>query len=293
MNWEDGKLFLAVARSGQMLAAAKTVGLNQATLSRRILALEQAMHTQLLNRRPHGCDLTDEGRVLAYRLEKIESEFLAAEGELDGRDVGVSGTIRIGAPDGFGTAFLAPRLPAFLSQHPNLSIQLVPVPRSFSLSQREADVAVTVGRPTRGNLVVRKLAEYRLSLYAAEGYIAKNGMPKSIEDLADHQLVSYVEDLIYTPALDYAREISRKWSGRIEVASALGQQEVVLAGGGIGILHDYLVTQKNLKRILPKVGVNREYWVAYHETLRGIPRIRAVLDFLNDQARSIEIEQNE
>lgn len=146
------RLFLAVARSGQLLAAARSAGLNQATLSRRMTALEVELVAKLLVCRTTGCDLTDAGRELPASLERIEGEFIASEARLAGRNAALSGAIRIGAPDGFGVFFLAPRIGKLAVLHPGLNIQLVPVPRAFSLSQREADIAVMVGCPDRGRL---------------------------------------------------------------------------------------------------------------------------------------------
>jgi DNA-binding transcriptional LysR family regulator len=281
VNWDDARLFLAVARSGQLLAAARTLGLNQATLSRRMSALEADLGAQLLIRRTTGCDLTDAGRELAASLERVESEFVASEARLGGRDAAVSGTIRIGAPDGFGVSFLAPRIGELAALHPGLDIQLVPVPRTFSLSQREADIAVMVGRPDQGRLVARKLTDYSLSLYASREYLKAHGAPKSAAELGGHRLIGYVEDLLYAPALAYSGEFWRGWKSRIEISSATGQLQAVLAGAGIGILHDYLaLEQPSLKLVLPALRVERTYWTVMHESMRDNARVRAVADFL-------------
>lgn len=281
MNWEDARVFLAVARAGQMLGAARAAGVSQATLSRRIAALERAMDATLLLRRAHGCELTEAGRALMRRLERVEAEFRAAEGDLGAAASALSGTVRIGAPDGFGTAFLAPRLVRLAAAHPKLTVQLVPMPRNFSLSQREADLAVVVGRPETGLVVRRKLMDYTLSLYASPGYLQSAPPLTQPSDLARHRLVGYVDDLIYSPELDYAGLFHRAWASHIAVSSALGQQEVVRAGGGIGILHDYLVTpEMGVQRVLPDLRVTRSYWAVMHENQRDIRRVRVVWDFL-------------
>jgi len=282
MNWDDGRLFLAVAHSGQMLAAARRLGLNQATLSRRIAALEGELGAQLLIRRAHGCALTEEGAALARRLERVESEMLQAQSELQRKDSGISGTVRIGAPDGFGVAFLAPWLGRLAERHPDLTLQLVPVPRSFSLSEREADIAVMVGQPESGRLRVRKLTDYTLGLYAAPGYLAREGTPETLAALAEHhRLVGYVEDLIYAPALNYSRDILRNWRSRFEISSAIGQKEAVRGGCGIGVLHDYLARgEPDLVPVLPELRVVRSYWIAFHETLRDVERVQVAARFL-------------
>lgn len=281
MDWDDGRMFLAVARAGQMLAAARTLGVNQATLSRRVAALEKALGAKLIVRRTHGCDLTEAGAEMMESLERVEAEFLASQARLEGTGVAISGTVRIGAPDGFGVAFLAPRLSALADRHPGLRIQLVPVPRSFSLSRREADIAVMVGRPEKGRLRVRKLTDYTLGLYAARGYLKRHPAPKAAADLADHRLVGYVEDLIYAPGLNYTRDFLRSWRSGIEISSALGQLEAVRAGAGIGVLHDYLARrERSLVPVLPALGATRSYWLAIHESLHDVPRVRAAADFV-------------
>ncbi len=153
MNWDDARIFLAVARAGQILGAARRLELNHATVSRRIAALEEALGAKLFRRLTTGSELTPAGQRFLGVAERMEADMIAARAELAGEGGDVTGAVRIGAPDGFGVAFLAPRLGALTAQHRGLSIQLVPVPRSFSLSRREADIAITVERPTEGRLV--------------------------------------------------------------------------------------------------------------------------------------------
>lgn len=289
MNWEDARLFLVVARSGQILGAANRLGVSQAKLSRRVAALERAIGKKLLIRRRQGCDLTESGDELMRMLERVESEFMRAEGTLSSKDTEISGTVRIGAPDGFGAAFLAPQLWRLTQLHPQLKIQLAPVPRSFSLAKREADIAVMVGRPEKGGLVARKLTDYSLGLYAAPGYLSDNPAPETEADLARHQLIDYVEDQIYSPLLDYSREVWRGWNASIEITSAIAQVEAARGGAGIAILHDYIAAHDpGLVRLAVSKPVMRTYWLVYHESLRDIPRIRAVLEFLIDIVREAE-----
>jgi len=287
INWEDGRLFLAVARAGQMLGAARGLGINQATLSRRMAALEQQLGTSLLIRRATGCELTDEGEALAASLERAEAEFLQAQSLFDRAGPEISGTVRIGAPDGFGVSFLAPRLVHLAERHPDLTVQLVPVPQAFSLSKREADIAVMVGRPEQGRLVAQKLTDYTLGLYASRSYAEKNGLPESADDLRTHRLVGYVEDLIYSASLNYALSFWPGWRSHVEISSAVGQLEAVRAGAGIGVLHDYLAADHaDLVPVLPQLSVQRAYWIVHHESLRGLARIKAATSFLSETVRA-------
>ena len=281
MNWDDAKCLLAVARTGQMLAAAKRLGMTQATLSRRIASLEQALDTQLVIRRAHGSDLSEDGLALVGRFERVEAEMNAAQAALRREEASLSGSVRIGAPDGLGLSFVAPRLGRLAASHPNLQIELVPVTRSFSLSQREADIAIMVGRPEKGRLVARKLTDYSLHLYASPDYLAQHGRPTVPQDLSDHRLIGYVEDLISTPELNYSAEFLRNWKSAIAISSATGQMTAVRSGAGIGILHDFMVAEDlKLKRLLPELSVSRSFWIAWHESLRDLPRIKATAEFL-------------
>jgi DNA-binding transcriptional LysR family regulator len=280
LDWDDARMFLAVARAGQMLGASRTLGVNQATLSRRMAALEGALGAKLLVRRTHGSELTDAGAALLETLERVEAEMLAVQARLQGAGAAAAGVVRIGAPDGFGVGFLAPRLARLAESHPGLTVQLVPTPRGFSLSRREADLAVMVGRPEKGRLVARKLTDYTLGLYASRGYLAAHPAPAAPSELAGHRLVGYVEDLIAAPALNYAAEFLRGWRSTIELTSAIGQLEAVRAGAGIGVLHDYLAGDPGLVRVLPELSAVRSYWLAIHESLRDVARVRAAADFL-------------
>lgn len=282
MNWDDVRIFLAVARSGQILGAARSLGLNHATAARRLTALEEALGSKLFTRKTNGSELSGEGERFLVHAERMESAMLAAS-ESTGADSLLDGTVRVGAPDGFGVAFLAPRLGELTERHKGLRIELVPVPRAFSLSRREADIAVTLERPREGRLVARKLTDYRLGLYAAQGYLDRQGTPQALDDLADHRLVGYVEDLLYTASLDYTAEFLKGWRSSLAVSSAMGQTEAVRAGAGIGILHAFMAQgDSSLVQVLPANTLTRSYWTVVHEDLRSIRRVALVAEFLSE-----------
>jgi DNA-binding transcriptional LysR family regulator len=290
MNWDDVRMFLAVARTGQILAASKRLGVNHATLSRRVIALEETLATRLLIRRTNGCELTAEGETFLAAAERMETEMLAVQSTVGRIDAAISGTVRIGAPDGFGVSFLAPRLGALTAHYPDLRIQLVPVPRSFSLSRREADIAITLERPTEGRLVSAKLTDYTLGLYASKAYIAAHGAPANAEDLKNHRRIGYVEDLLYTASLNFTSEILRSWDAHFEISSAIGQTEAVRSGAGIGILHDYIArNDPDLVRVLPRTDIKRAYWTTWHESARELLRVKTVIRFLQEL---VEQERN-
>jgi DNA-binding transcriptional LysR family regulator len=281
MNWDDIRIFLAVARAGQILGAARRLGLNHATVARRLTALESELRAQLLTRRPSGTELTRAGEEFLLAAERMEAEMLGARAMVGDASVSISGTVRIGAPDGFGVAFLAPRLGELTRRHPDLSIELVPVPRSFSLSRREADVAITVERPDHGRLVAARLVDYSLGLYASNAYLETRGMPESQAGLAGHNLIGYVEDLVAAQSLNYGAELFGSARPNFSVSSALGQLEAVRSGAGIGILHRFIARpHSELMQVLPQSSLSRAYFIVYHESMRTLRRITAVTQFI-------------
>ncbi|MCX7305712.1 MAG: LysR family transcriptional regulator [Hyphomicrobiales bacterium] len=277
MNWDDVRIFLAVARAGQILGAARRLELNHATVSRRIVALEDSLGAKLFRRLTTGTELTPAGERFLAVAERMEADMIAARSELAGGDDDVSGTVRIGAPDGFGVAFLASRLGALTAQHRDLRIQLVPVPRSFSLSRREADIAITTERPTEGRLVAQKLVDYSLGLYASRSYAEANGLPATQSELRAHRLIGYVPDLVVSSSLAYAQEFSPDWDAAFAISSALGQVEAVRSGAGIGILHSFIARAlPDLVAVDAARPILRAYWLVYHESVRPLRRIQVV-----------------
>jgi DNA-binding transcriptional LysR family regulator len=281
MNWDDIRIFLAVARAGQILGAARRLGLNHATVARRLTSLESELRAQLLTRRPSGTELTRAGEEFLLAAERMEAETFGARALVGDASVSISGTVRIGAPDGFGVAFLAPRLGELTSRHPDLTIELVPVPRSFSLSRREADVAITVERPDHGRLVAARLVDYALGLYASKAYLETKGVPQSQADLSAHHLIGYVEDLVAAQSLNYGTELFGSAKPTFAVSSALGQLEAVRSGAGIGILHRFIARPfPELVQVLPQISLSRAYFIVYHESMRTLRRITAVTQFI-------------
>lgn len=287
MDWDHARIFLAVARTGQFLAAARQLRLDHATVGRRISALEADLGVKLFERRTTGCALTPAGERFSVAAECMEAEMLRARSDLGDAEVEVAGTVRIGAPDGFGTLFLSQRLGALIARHPRLTVQLVPLPRTFSLSKREADIAIVIDRPEEGRLHVRKLTDYTLGFYAAEAYLATHAQPHTVDDLVAHTLVTYVQDLQFAASLNYFPEGFEPRFRRFECAGVLGQFEAVRAGAGIGILHDYHARRDPaLVRILPEMRIERAYWLLTHDDTRTLARVRAVADFITEEVQA-------
>jgi DNA-binding transcriptional LysR family regulator len=281
MDWDNVRVFLAVARGGQFVAAARRLRLDHATVSRRIAALEAGLGAKLFDRRTTGATLTSAGERFLATAEEMESAFLHAQAEIGDIDVELTGIVRVGAPDGFSTYYLTGAFRDFLERHPGIVIQLVPMPQVIPLARREVDIVVGLDKPEAGRFVARKLTDYSLGVYASAAYLAARAAPQDVADLKSHRLIGYVEEHAFSTALDYVRELYDGAPTGFECTSAVTQLEALRAGLGLGVVHDYIARRfADLTRVLPERRAVRSYWIVTHEDTRGLGRIRAVHDHL-------------
>jgi DNA-binding transcriptional LysR family regulator len=281
MDWDNVRVFLAVARAGQFVAAAKRLRLDHATVSRRIATLEASLGARLFDRRTTGAKLTAAGERFLSAAEQMESAFLHAQSELGDKDVEMTGSVRIGAPDGFSTYYLAHIFGDFIARHPSVKIQLVPIPQVISLARREVDIVVVLDKPEAGRFFAGKLTDYSLGIYASRDYLAKHGAPKNVGELASRRLIGHVEEHAFSSALDYVRELFAAAPTAFECASVVTQLEAMRAGLGLGEVHNYIAHRfDDLERVLPERRAERSYWIVTHEDTRGLGRIRAAHDHL-------------
>ncbi len=280
-DWDLLQSFLAVARAGRLTVAARRLGVDHSTLSRRLVTLETALGAKLFDRSLAGYSLTHQGEDLLARAEGMESTALAIQSDVGQGRSQVSGTVRIGAPDGFGTAFLAPVIHELTSAQPALQIDLVATPIGFSLSKREADIAVSLSRPAEGRLHVRKLTDYRLGFYAAASVPALRKV-ETVEAAARLPFISYIDDLIYAPELDYMPPALRVVEPRLRSSNLLAQHAACAAGAGLCILPCFLAdSDARLVRVLAEaVNLTRSFWMIVHSDMRDLARIRVTGEFI-------------
>ncbi len=219
-NWDDLRFFLAVARTGTLTAAAAQTGTEHTTVARRILALEEGLDRRLFHKSNLGYALTEAGEALLGTAEAMESAFVAGSAAgATGRSV--SGTVRIGAPDGFGSVFLAPRMHRLTAAHPGLEVEIMATARIFSLSKREADIVVSLSAPEQARVVTRRLTDYRLFVYGSQSYLAAAEPIRTVADLGRHPFVSYIEDMLFARELNYLSVIGPGASARLRSTNLL------------------------------------------------------------------------
>ena len=286
MDWDDLRVFLAVARSESLSGAGKSLKLDPATVGRRIARLEDAVGARLFLKSPQGYTLTDQGTGLIPHAESAESALVGAREALSGPE-GLTGQIRIGAPDGCANYLLPQVLAAICDENPGLEVQIVALPRVFNLSKREADLAIAVSRPEAGRLTVQKLTDYQLHLAASREYLARHPAITDLAQLHDHRLVGYIADMIFDKELDYLSQIG---AGAVPLASnsVSVQLNWLRHGAGIGVVHDFaLPSAPELVKLLPQtVHLTRAFWLIRHADDARAVRLNRFASRLADGIRT-------
>ena len=283
MNWDDMRVFLAVARAESLSAAAPGLRMDPATLGRRIARLERTLGVALFVKSPQGYALTDQGERMRVQAERAE-EALAGVRDI-GRtaQAGLTGQVRIGAPDGCATFLLPQVCAAIQSENPALELQVLSLPRVVNLSRREADMAITVSPPQAGRLSVQKIADYRLHLAQHRDL----PVPRSASDLKGRTVVGYIPDMIFDAALDYLGPLA---DGGVQLASnsVTVQLQMLRAGRGVGIVHDFaLPSAPELRRVLTdRLSLTRAFHLVRHDADRRSDRLTRIAEALMAGLRS-------
>jgi len=288
-DWNDLRFFLEVARAGTASGAAKRLGVDYTTVARRIRALEEAMGALLFERsRSSGFTPTPDGQRLIAHAEAMESAMQAACEQVSGAGGALSGHVRIGCTEAFGSYFVIPQMAIFQDRYPDISIDVLPVPHFVSLSRREADIAITLERPARGPYVTSRLCDYRLALYATPGYLAAHDPITRREDLRGHRFISYVQDLAFSPQLLYLDEVAPGAASPLRSTSVLAQYHAALQGRALAILPCFVAAgDPRLTRVLPgELSVTRQFWMSYSQDLRRLKRVTGVAAHLAERARA-------
>ncbi len=288
MNWNDFRFFLAVARSGRLSIAGRQLGVDHATVARRIKSLEDALNTILFDRSPTGYRLTRTGADLVAIAERIENEAMLAADAFGGQQKNLSGAVRVGVPEGIASYVVVAAAQKLCETYPRLEIQLVALPQKFSLSKREADFVIAVSQPQSGRVRVKKIVDYRLHLVGSKNYLAQYPPIASIADLKRLRGIGYVADMIFDKELDYIPLVDPSFHQHLTSTSVHVQLGAVLNGAGVGILPDFMTRgHDDLVRVLPKeISFSRSFWFVVHEDYAQLERIRVCAAALIEGMRS-------
>ncbi|MEQ9258097.1 MAG: LysR family transcriptional regulator [Roseovarius sp.] len=295
MQWDDLKVFLAVARGESLSAAGRLLKMDPATVGRRIARLETAVGAPLFAKSPTGYALTDAGQRLMAHATRAEQAMEDAAEEMAGQAAGLSGQIRIGAPDGSANYLLPQVCDRIGRANPDLEIQILALPRVVNLTRREADMVIAVSPPTAGRLTVQKIADYRLHLAATRAYLAAHPPIESLADLSGHRIVGYIQDMIFDKELDYLSEAGLE---RVQLASNSVAVQInwMRQGAGLGIMHDFAMPSfPDMVQILPDaLSLTRSFYLVRHADDRRLERLNrfaaALSEGLRDEVHRLEAQ---
>jgi DNA-binding transcriptional LysR family regulator len=281
-NWDDFKVLLALVRAGSIAGAARALAIDHSTVSRRLLAIEEALGARLLMRGGREFSWTEEGRAALAAAEAVEGSVSVAARTIRAAKLEVAGSVTVSCPSGLVHA-LTRMLPAARDKFPLLAIQFAGENRTIDFGKGEADIALRMFRPSESGLVARRAFELGWGAYASKDYVAKHGVPASVGDLPNHQLVLYVEAMHQVPGprwIEDHRGTATKVTlvDNTEVAS-----HVIGSGGGIGVIPCIVADGRpELVQVFPEPVAFNTGWIVYHEAMRDTARVRAAIDVLID-----------
>jgi DNA-binding transcriptional LysR family regulator len=282
-DWDDLRAFLAVARGGSTLAAAKAMKVNQTTVARRIEALEGALSLKLFERGQTGSRLTEAGHDLMEEAERAERAAVAFGTRAAAHQRGLAGALKITCTEIVANTVITPAVAAFRREHPEVQINLLISDEMLDLEAGEADLAVRSGAEMPiSDLVARKIADYDFALYCNRDYAARNGVPATLTELKDHDLIGGEGIGGVLPGMDWMFEQAGGKSPAMRSNSMTNLIHNVHAGLGVAPLPCIIADgDADLIRCSALIdGAQSHSWVVVRRDLKDVPRIRVFIDFM-------------
>ncbi|WP_428515982.1 LysR family transcriptional regulator [Roseovarius sp.] len=287
MDWDKLRIFHAVADAGSLTHAGDQLHLSQSAVSRQIRGLEESLNATLFHRHARGLILTEQGELLFDATRAMVKRLDAATARIRDSEEEVFGELRVTTTIGFGTLWLAPRLPKLFSTYPDLNIDLMLEERVLDLPMREADVAIRMKEPSQADLIRKRLMMINMCLYATQKYLDERGTPEGMEDLGTHRLICQNprSAQVGAGATLVNELVTYDIPSLLTVNNYYGVLQGVLNNLGIGVLPDYLGQDfDQLVRVLPDVqSSDVPVFLAYPEELRHSQRIKAFRDFVQEE----------
>jgi len=278
VDWDDLKFLLAVADAGGLAPAARSLGVDPSTVSRRIVALEKSLSTELVVRTLEGMSLTEAGRSTAEVARRFDAELLALEASMGGKSGEPVGPVKVSTTDAFAPNVMRALAPLH-GRFPHLQIEVMPTHGPVDLRRREADLAVRMFRDDHDGLALRRLGSIGWSLFATPAYLASH--PQRAGLLDGHVVVGYSDQLRAVPGAAWLVAHANPEAIGIRCGSPRAAIEAALAGVGVCIVPCYLAaTNPPLVRLTDQVLATSEAYAVFLPERRGEARLRVVIDAL-------------
>ena len=286
-DWNDVVYFLEVARQRNLVRAAEKLKVDHTTVSRRIRELERSLNSTLFKRSKSGFTLTEIGLRLLQYAEGMESQANSMIEAIGLQEADAGGAVRIAAMEGIGSFYLTKCIGDFNKLYPSIQVELITDTRLLDLSRREADIFVSFFRPQGKRLSIKKLGEFKISLYSSSTYFDERPYPKTVKELEAHAFIDFIEDHIYSKENRWLSDILRPAHTIFRSTSLVAQYIAVTNGQGIAMLPSYVAANdKELRPVLPELFSMRDIWLSVHEDLLHIARIKAVTAFLEKRVEA-------
>lgn len=281
-DWDDLRYFLAVARAGSTIAAAKALGVSQPTVQRRLAALQDRIARTLVEHHPAGYRLTELGTTLFPHAVEVEQAVASFQRQLASEGEALRGTLRVTCPEGLASRLLAPLIDAFRQLHPELRVDLIMTDRRLDLAKGEAEVAVRMHEPGDDSLVARKVADSPWALYASRSYIERHGSPRDLGDLARHAVIAFDGEMAENHAGTWLKAAAPGARVAARGNSMLGVLAAVRSGAGLAPLPMLLGSAEEglVAALAPIPELDSRLYLVMHADLRRAARVRAFCDFL-------------
>lgn len=285
VSWDLYRSFLAVVREGSLSGAGRRLGLTQPTIGRHVAALEDALAVRLFTRAPQGLVPTDAALDLVPHAERLEAAAAALVRAASGEPEEARGTVRITASDIIGCEVLPPILARFRDAHPRVAMELVTSNRMTNLLTREADIAVRMARPEQGALVARRIGSVPVRLYAHRRYAERRGLPQSVAELSEHSAIGFDADSRSLTNVDVKGFRIERDRFDFRTDNDVAQLAALRAGLGIGAAQIGVAARETdlLPVLHDEVQFGIDMWLAMHEDLRAVRRVRLMFDHLGEE----------
>ncbi|ASJ70957.1 LysR family transcriptional regulator [Granulosicoccus antarcticus] len=277
LHWDDAPVFLAIARQGTLSAAARELDLGVATVSRRIERLESGLGVALFLRHQSGYTLTDEGAELLSRAETLESAMAGFRPDTSPTGP-VRGHVRLATAENLANGVIIPALAPLLVEHPQLTIDIVTDVASINLHRQDADLAVRMTRPSRGNLKVRRVGTLGLGLYGSSEYLASRQPLTDTLDFEHHRFIGWSDVQTDLPAAQWLERALRGGVPVLTTTTLSAQVQAASAGIGLAVLPHFLARDAGLQALPIVLGIDHPIWLVVHSDLSASRRVRVVAD---------------
>ncbi len=283
MDWDDLKFFIAVAKTRNVTEAGILTKVSAPTVARKIAALEEALGATLFEKMTTGYFLTEAGEYLLPLALEAEARIHLMERQVSSPIGFLSGRVRIDCPELLGTHLILPEVADFQEKYPEICFDFVNSVVSEKLAYSQSDILVRLHQPDHGNFTVRRVGELAQALYCSPEYAEKFQLPKTAEQLLEHRLIGWTEDMAYLPLAQWFSEVNNELRPQIRVRNLHAQLMATTQGLGICVLPAFAARSLGLVQVLPNLpSLMSEIWILRNQNTRDVSRVDVVCRFLMD-----------